>query len=165
MRRKRREAHDITEVDRHRGESLGNDRLPLEKPVGHRLGHQLVEQVLRLSLLLQIVDRPLLDQALQAVGVLLHAGDQSVQDGHKGVLSEHRKSWLIYEEGFLKTSSVGPNSFFTLRKERVRCDLKRLKNRLLIRRTSFTAIEHPISFCLAQYTFANKSIRFNSHFA
>ena len=33
----------------------------------------------------------------------------------------------------LKTSQVGPNSLFTYLKERVRCDLKRLKNRLLIR--------------------------------
>ena len=30
----------------------------------------------------------------------------------------------------LRTSQVGPNSLFTYLKERVRCDLKRLKNRL-----------------------------------
>ena len=34
----------------------------------------------------------------------------------------------------LKTSSVGPNSLFKIRKERVRSDLKRLKNRLRARR-------------------------------
>ena len=36
----------------------------------------------------------------------------------------------------LKTSQVGPNSLFTYLKERVRCDLKRLKNRLLMQKAA-----------------------------
>ena len=39
--------------------------------------------------------------------------------------------WAAQEpKPVLKTSLVGPNSLFTYLKERVRCDLERLKNRL-----------------------------------
>ena len=38
---------------------------------------------------------------------------------------------ISQQKPVLKTSKVGPNSLFTYLKERVKCDLKRLKNRLL----------------------------------
>lgn len=51
----------------------------------HSLGQQLVQKVLSLLLLTEIVLRPLRDEALQVVGVLLHPEHHGLQGQSHGV--------------------------------------------------------------------------------
>ncbi len=58
------------------------------------LWQQLEEQVLALLLLLQVVGRALLHQRLQVVGVLLHAGEQVVEQRGALIVSAYNKNRL-----------------------------------------------------------------------
>ncbi len=65
------------------------DMLLWRDDVWDSLWEQLVQELLTPSLLLQVISGPLLDEGLQVVGVLLHAGQEVVQYVPALVFSTH----------------------------------------------------------------------------